>query len=143
MSGRFGYPLAASLVIVAVLVPAQARAQCCVASSGCFCDLGGTIKDTCTGPQWEKKTTAVGSGVNAADLHDVDNRYTWAGQCTVGGAKCQPNAAAAATCMAHSLADYRKDEHDPPPLAGEATRPTRSASKGHAVHKLCPPKAHI
>jgi len=43
-----------------------------VASSGCFCDLGGTIKDTCTGLQWEKKTTAVGSGVNAADLHDAD-----------------------------------------------------------------------
>src|SRR5262245_59765481 len=102
MSGRFGYPLAASLVIVAVLVPARARAQCCVASSGCFCDLRGTIKDACTGLQWEKKTTAVGSGVNPADLHDVDNRYSWAGACTVGGAYCQPNAAAAATCAARA-----------------------------------------
>ena len=52
--------------------------QCCVATSGCFCDQGdGTIHDTCTGLQWEKKTTAAGSGPNAADLHDVDNTYTW------------------------------------------------------------------
>jgi hypothetical protein len=71
--------------------------------SGCFTDTGdGTIHDTCTGLQWEKKTTAVQSGVNAADLHDVDNPYSWAGSCTVGGALCQPNAAAAATCAAHS-----------------------------------------
>jgi hypothetical protein len=72
-------------------------------ASGCFTDTGeGTIHDTCTALQWEKKTTAVGSGVNAADLHDVDNRYSWAGICTRGGF-CQPNAAAAATCAA--LAD--------------------------------------
>ena len=60
MSGRFGYPLAASLVIVAVLVPERARAQCCVASSGCFCDLGSTIKDTCTGLQWEEEVDGGG-----------------------------------------------------------------------------------
>ena len=85
-------------VALAVLVPARARAQCCG-----FSDLGdGTIKDTCTGRQWEKKTTAVGSGVNPADLHDVDNRYSWAGICTVGLALCQPNAAAAVKCAAHS-----------------------------------------
>jgi len=72
-------------------------------ASGCFTDTGdGTIHDTCAGLQWEKKTTAVGSGVNAADLHDVDNRYSWAGTCTVGLALCQPNAAAAATCAARS-----------------------------------------
>ena len=83
-------------VALAVLVPAQARAQCCVASSGCFCDLGnGTIKDTCTGRQWEKKTSTAG-------VHNVNNLYSWAGQCTVGGALCQPNAAAAATCAAHA-----------------------------------------
>ena len=62
----------------------------------------GTIHDTCTGLQWEKKTTAVQSGVDATDLHDVDNRYSWAGTCTVGLALCQPNAAAAATCAARS-----------------------------------------
>src|SRR5262245_24828298 len=89
-------------VTLALFVPLDLRAQCCNSSSGCFCDLGGTIKDTCTGLQWEKKTTAVGSGLNAADLHDVDNVYTWVGQCTVGGAYCQPNTAAAATCAAHA-----------------------------------------
>src|SRR5262245_58055924 len=102
-AGRLAFALLvlAMAVAVAVLVPARARAQCCLASSGCFCDLGGTIKDPCTGLRC-KKTTAEGSGVNAADLHDVDNPYTWAGQCTVGGELCQPNAEAAATCMAHS-----------------------------------------
>jgi hypothetical protein len=80
--------------------------------SGCFVDHGnGTIQDTCTGLQWEKKDTvkkdpAVGSCVNAADLHDVDNLYSWAG-CCGGDCRsvdnlCQPNAAAAATCAAHA-----------------------------------------
>ena len=95
------FAVAALLVLSTWSVPA--RAQCCVASSGCFCDLGnGTIKDTCTGRQWEKKTTAVGSGVNPADRHDVDNLYSWAGRCTVGGALCQPNFAALLSCLAHS-----------------------------------------
>jgi hypothetical protein len=38
----------------------------------------GTILDYDTGLQWEKKTSAVGSGPNPADLHDVDNTYVWA-----------------------------------------------------------------
>jgi cysteine-rich repeat protein len=43
-----------------------------------FVDNGdGTVTDNQTGLQWEKKTTAVGSGENLADPHDVDNRYTW------------------------------------------------------------------
>ena len=67
------------------------------AVSGCFTDLGDcTILDTCTGLQWEQKLTTGG-------LHHVDNRYPWAGKC--GGNPmflCQPNAAAAATCMAHA-----------------------------------------
>lgn len=37
----------------------------------------GTVTDTQTGLKWEKKTTVVGSGVNLADPHDVDNQYTW------------------------------------------------------------------
>ena len=70
-----------------------------------FVDNGdGTVTDQQTGLQWEKKTTAVGSGANAADLHDVDNRYTWAGccngVCNAVADLCQPNAAAAATCAA-------------------------------------------
>jgi hypothetical protein len=72
--------------------------------SGCFVDHGdSTIVDTCTGLQWEKKDTAVGSGRNAADLHDVDNLYSWAGCCDGNcDHPCQPNAAAAATCAAQA-----------------------------------------
>ena len=36
-------------------------------------NLDGTVTDRETGLQWEQKTTAVGSGVNLADPHDVDN----------------------------------------------------------------------
>src|SRR2546429_7397381 len=43
-----------------------------------FVDNGdGTVTDNQTGLQWEQKTTTVGSGVNLADPHDVDNSYTW------------------------------------------------------------------
>ncbi len=83
-------------------------AAICPISSGCFQDFGdGTIRDNCTGLQWEKKTTAVGSGVNPADLHDVDNIYGWGGCCggvcfNTSSSNCQPNAAAAATCAALS-----------------------------------------
>jgi hypothetical protein len=63
--------------------------------SGCFEDLGDcTIRDNCTGLQWEEKQTRPGP-------HDVDNRYVWAGCCEDGcQTMCQPNAAAKATCMA-------------------------------------------
>jgi hypothetical protein len=48
---------------------------------------------------WEKKDTAPGSGVDAGNPHDVDNRYSWAGQCTLNtSVYCQPDAAAALTC---------------------------------------------
>lgn len=48
------------------------------APQGRFIDNGdGTVIDTETELQWEKKTTAVGSGENPADPHDVDNAYTW------------------------------------------------------------------
>ncbi len=43
-----------------------------------FLDNGdGTVSNLDTGLMWEKKTTAVGSGGNPGDLHDVDNNYTW------------------------------------------------------------------
>jgi hypothetical protein len=35
------------------------------------------VTDTETGLQWEQKTTAVGSGADFADPHDVDNEYSW------------------------------------------------------------------
>jgi len=68
--------------------------------SGCFTDLGDcTILDTCTGLQWERKTATPG-------LHDVADRYTWAGccdrDCSTAETHCQPNAAAAATCLAQA-----------------------------------------
>jgi hypothetical protein len=53
-----------------------------------YTDLGLTVRDQNTGLEWEKKTTAPGSGQNAADLNDVDNVYVWVGACTVGGARC-------------------------------------------------------
>jgi len=63
--------------------------------SGCLEDLGNcTIRDNCIGLQWEKKQDVLG-------VHDVDNRYVWGGCCDDGcQTMCQPNAAAAATCMA-------------------------------------------
>jgi hypothetical protein len=65
----------------------------------------GTIADVCRGWQWEKKTTAPESGSNAADLHDVDNQYQWAGACSVNTAKlCQPTANAEALCKAQTPA---------------------------------------
>jgi hypothetical protein len=67
-------------------------------SAHCFTDTGLTVIDTCTSLEWEKKDTTVRSGVDAGNLHDVDNRYSWAGRCTISGALCQPNAAAATTC---------------------------------------------
>jgi len=63
--------------------------------SGCFEDLGNcTIRDNCSGLQWEKKQEQLG-------VHSVNNRYVWAGCCEDGcQTMCQPNAAASATCMA-------------------------------------------
>jgi hypothetical protein len=65
------------------------------AISGRFEDLGDcTVLDTSTDLQWEQKGTIPGP-------HHVNNRYVWAGCCEDGcQTMCQPNAAAAATCMA-------------------------------------------
>ena len=88
--------------------------------SGCFTDFGdGTIHDHCTGLQWEKKDgdVALGAGppprggADEGDLHNVNNLYEWSGCCDVpetgqrcdgSPTYCQPNAEAAATCVAHS-----------------------------------------
>jgi hypothetical protein len=63
-----------------------------------FVDNGdGTMTDKVTGLMWEKKDDAGG-------LHDVDNKYPWAGCCDGNcsfpyeDSYCQPNAAAAAAC---------------------------------------------
>src|SRR5262245_44697966 len=69
MTSRIGAHAVVSLV-AATVSPPVAWAQCCLSSSGCFCDLGGTIKDNCTGLQWEKKAAS-------ADRHGVDNKYSF------------------------------------------------------------------
>jgi Protein of unknown function (DUF1566) len=59
----------------------------------------GTITDPQTGLIWEKKI-GLGSGADAATLHDADNNYSWAGKCSQATTiLCQPNAAAAAACV--------------------------------------------
>ncbi len=96
--------------LVCGLVPGATSCTCvvpgCVAPSGTFCGGDGTVYDGATDLTWEKKDTAVGSGVNPADLHDVDNQYSWAGccngDCSASANYCQPNATAAATCAAQT-----------------------------------------
>lgn len=61
----------------AAACPDACRADCTCPTPR-FVDNGnGTITDNETGLQWEKKTTAVGSGSNYDDPHDVDNVYSW------------------------------------------------------------------
>jgi hypothetical protein len=74
----------------------------CKAACMGLVDLGSSVLDTCTKLEWEKKDTALGSGVDPGNLRDVDNAYAWSGECATSGALCQPNAAAAAACMAHT-----------------------------------------
>jgi len=61
----------------------------------------GTITDRKTGLTWEKKVALDGLE-NAANLHDADNAYPWAGSCSISGAACQPTPAASAACTAGS-----------------------------------------
>lgn len=59
----------------------------------------GTVTDDQTNLIWEKKI-AAGAGAGVGNLHEADNTYTWAGECSAAtGVSCQPNEAAAATCM--------------------------------------------
>src|SRR5262245_50274846 len=69
----------------------------------CFTDGGdGTVHDTCTGLQWEKKTGRKGVHVTNG-LHDINDVFPWAGTCARNrGLFCQPDAASAATCAAQS-----------------------------------------
>src|SRR5215475_681235 len=69
------------LTIIASALLAQAgmaRAECIdtctnpIAQSRFVDNNNGTISDTCTGLQWEKKTSPGTGGV-----HDVNNRYLW------------------------------------------------------------------
>jgi len=82
----------------------------CLAAPGCgaerYVDLGVTVRDACTGLEWEKKdgaedATPGNDTPNPANLHDVDNKYLWAGTCSLVNKLCQPTAAAA-TCTAQA-----------------------------------------
>jgi hypothetical protein len=73
----------------------------------CFFDNGATVLDVCRNREWEKKDGLQGlpgSGdPDAANPHDVDNRYSWAGSCLGDAAiLCQPTPAAAFTCDAQT-----------------------------------------
>lgn len=68
----------------------------------CLVDQGLTVLDTCTGLEWEKKDTAIGSGSDPMNPHDVDNAYAWVGVCSVSGAFCQPTPGAEAACRAQT-----------------------------------------
>jgi hypothetical protein len=78
----------------------------CATRDNRFVDQGLTVLDTCTGLEWEKKDGADGVPGNgtadAGNLHDVDNLYAWAGDCSDSNELCQPNAAAAAVCAAQT-----------------------------------------
>ena len=91
-------------------------------AGSCFTDGGETILDACTGLQWEKKTTTLGGPMNAADPHDVDNTYQWAGHCTApaGNKLCQPTLAAETACKAQTLEIYRATGCE---QCGEGERP--------------------
>jgi hypothetical protein len=76
-----------------------------------FADLGLTVLDIATNLEWEKKDGAdatPGAGVvDAGNLHDVDNRYSVTGRCTIQTSVfCQPNASAAATCAAQTIGGF-------------------------------------
>jgi hypothetical protein len=89
----------------------------CSASSGALCDLGdGTIVDSATGLQWEKKDGVEthfrpGNGRPYGDQpHDVDDTYAFAGTC-LGSALtyCQATPEAAAACRAQIPDDLEGD----------------------------------
>ena len=70
----------------------------------------GTISDPATKLMWEKKIK-LDTFADYADLHDADNRYTWSGVCSTGGAECGTDAdcGASGPCIAAQF-----DENIPP-----------------------------
>lgn len=80
-------------------------ANCAYDTSDCwnerFVDNGdGTVTDREHGLMWERTVKEDGAQ-DFANLQDSDNRYPWAGRCSVATSKlCQPNAASATACTA-------------------------------------------
>ena len=62
----------------------------------------GTISDVNSGLMWEKKIKLDGIG-DAANLHDADNCYPWAGSCAAGGAECRIDADCGADGPCHAV----------------------------------------
>jgi len=62
----------------------------------------GTISDVNSGLMWEKKIKLDGIG-DAANLHDADNCYPWAGTCAAGGAECRVDADCSASGPCHAV----------------------------------------
>lgn len=80
-------------------------AGCLFETGGCFNvrfvdNADGTITDSETGLEWEKKVK-LDSTTDGANLQDADNTHRWSGQCSVATSKrCQPDAASEAACLA-------------------------------------------
>jgi len=72
-----------------------------------FVDNGnGTITDRRTNLTWEKKIK-LDIGEDPLNERDADNRYVWAGRCSLNTSKfCQPNIDAAGRCFAQIDGDY-------------------------------------
>jgi hypothetical protein len=68
----------ATVTVTATPTPTLTPTPTVTATAHVFVDnYDGTVTDNFTALQWEQKTTVVGSGVDFASPHDVDNRYTW------------------------------------------------------------------
>ncbi len=94
-------PTTTTITVTTTTTTSTSTTTTTLVSGACLVDTGdGTIHDTCTSLQWEKKSATPG------DLHDVNALYSWAGccdgDCSTLAKLCQPNAAAAATCAADS-----------------------------------------
>jgi hypothetical protein len=90
-----------------------ARISKMAAAQGIACrfrDNGdGTITDYDVALQWELKTTAVGSGENLDDPHDVDNLYQWG--VATGGDRIGPGGSAFTSFLA-TLNDCGLSSHE-------------------------------
>ncbi len=83
----------------------RCAAACLFDTSACYVaryvdHSNGAVTDAQTGLMWEKKVKKD-STADLANLQDADNRYAWAGTCSITATKyCQLTAAASAACTA-------------------------------------------
>ena len=93
----------------------------------------GTISDLNSGLMWEKKIKLDGIG-DAANLHDADNCYPWAGTCAAGGAECRIDAdcSASGPCAAASARSSASAMLWSPPIPSVIT-PASASGRSVAV----------